>query len=355
MHHSSHNKKKVIQSKNGLDGENNIRTYVWIINNWGSRTRSSHGKYARGRCRSFIIISAFPFWRRIVWLFILCIAAFHCVEDTRMNDVDLSSFPLLRIDQIHIHDTTTLITHWIGSTAYCTWKWGGNGVNTTIRFEATRSYTEGDRQSKSRWDDNVNSKESGCNAEKSMPIPLTSSFISSKRINKTPHRRDRIMPITFAKKVAPTTMQRNSSSLATLLRHRKQHRNNTRPKSKSILSSTFTSTTQQHLHLLHNNNIIHPSLYPIVPIVQSQTTFDHVPNFPRHLSNHVPYQCSKHYTTKTRRTYPTYETSITTTIQLAYGTRTKSTQDREQLAIAEAAAASARIVDDESTALLIGD
>ena len=26
-----------------------------------------------------------------------------------MSDVDLPSFPLLRIDQIHIHDTTTLI------------------------------------------------------------------------------------------------------------------------------------------------------------------------------------------------------------------------------------------------------
>ena len=41
--------------------------------------------------------------------FYLCIAAFHCVEDTRMSDVDLPSFTLLRIDQIHIHDTTTLI------------------------------------------------------------------------------------------------------------------------------------------------------------------------------------------------------------------------------------------------------
>ena len=49
------------------------------------------------------------------------------------------------------------------------------------------------------------------------------------------------MPITSAKKVVPTTMQ----SLATPSRHREQHRNNTLPKSKSILSSTFTSTAQQ--------------------------------------------------------------------------------------------------------------
>ena len=107
-----------------------------------------------------------------------------------MSDVDLPSFTLLRIDQIHIHDTTTLIEPEAQLTALENEE-AMESISQFVSKLLVHIRTEGDGQSKQMRDDNVNSKESGCNAEKSMPIPSTSSFVSSKRINKTPHRLDR--------------------------------------------------------------------------------------------------------------------------------------------------------------------
>ena len=50
----------------------------------------------------------------------------------------------------------------------------------------SRSCTEGDGQSKQMRDDNVNSKESGCNAEKSMPIHRQAALFHPNESTKHP-------------------------------------------------------------------------------------------------------------------------------------------------------------------------